>query len=57
MIQNGSNIHQVCQKIHKDFVTNFKHAKVKGKSAKFDWQLVGVDHIVHDKDIIEIGLR
>ena len=57
VVKVNSDLREVCQKIHKDFVDKFRYAKIKGKSAKFEWQQVGFDHIVQDKDIIEIILR
>jgi len=57
VVQKGDNIRNVCLKIHKDFIAKFKYAKIKGKSAKFDWQMVGFEHIIEDKDIIEIHLK
>ncbi|MEC8339392.1 MAG: TGS domain-containing protein [Nanoarchaeota archaeon] len=48
---------RVCERIHKDMVDKFKYAKIKGTSAKFDWQRVGLDHKVEHNDIIEIYAR
>ncbi len=47
-------IRAVCLGIHKDFLENFNYAKVWGTGAKFDGQTVGLDHIVHDSDVVEI---
>ena len=57
VVEQGDTIAKVCEKIHKDLLLKFKYAKVKGKSVKFDWQRVGLEHIVQDKDIIEIYAR
>lgn len=57
VVRAGDNIEKVVTKIHKDLLLKFKYAKIKGKSAKFDWQRVGLEHIVKDKDIIEIYAR
>lgn len=57
VLEQGDNVQRVCEKIHKDFLTKFRYAKVKGKSAKFEWQRVGLDHIVEDKDIVEIYVK
>ena len=56
-IKKGSTLEDVCKNIHKDFLKKFKFAKIKGTSVKFDWQRVGISHIVEDKDIIEITLQ
>ena len=57
VIKQGESIYRICERIHKDMLIKFKYAKVKGPSAKFDWQRVGLDHIVQDTDIIEIYAR
>lgn len=57
VLRVGDNVEKVCEKIHKDMLQKFKYAKVKGKSAKFEWQRIGLDHVVEDGDIIEIYAR
>ncbi len=57
VVDRGDTIEDVCNKIHKDVLAKFKYAKIKGKSAKFDWQRVGLEHVVEDKDIVEIYAR
>ncbi len=48
-----STVRDVARDIHKDFLKNFKFARVWG-SAKFPGAQVGLDHVVKDKDIIEL---
>jgi small GTP-binding protein len=50
-------IKEVCAKLHKDFISKFKFARIWGKSAKFDGQKVMMKHVVQDGDILEIHLR
>ncbi|MFW5705066.1 MAG: OBG GTPase family GTP-binding protein [Nanoarchaeota archaeon] len=57
VVNKNDTIQNVCEKIHADFVKKFKYAKIKGKSAKFDWQRVGLEHMVEDKDVVEIYAR
>tara|TARA_B100000315_G_C14584339_1_gene592101 strand:+ start:2530 stop:3657 length:1128 start_codon:yes stop_codon:yes gene_type:complete len=48
----------LCLKLHKDFVDKFKFAKIWGKSAKFDGQMiVKLDYVLQDKDIVELRMR
>ncbi len=54
LVSRGDTIREVCLKIHKDILTKFKYARIKGESVKFEWQRVGLEHVVSDKDIIEI---
>lgn len=57
VVMRGDTVESIGCRIHKDMLKKFKYAKVKGKSAKFDWQRVGLEHVVEDGDIIEIYAR
>ncbi|MEC7098058.1 MAG: TGS domain-containing protein, partial [Candidatus Thermoplasmatota archaeon] len=35
----------------------FRYAKVKGPRAKFDWQRVGLDHLLKDGDLLTIVVK
>ncbi|MBR9677305.1 GTP-binding protein [Candidatus Woesearchaeota archaeon] len=52
-----STIKDVCNKLHKDFLTKFKFSKVWGKSAKFEGQRLMLKHRLIDGDVLEIHLR
>jgi len=51
----NSTLEELAAKVHKDFVQNFKTARVWGIDV-FDGQLVGRDHILNDGDIVELHL-
>ncbi|MCA9478595.1 MAG: GTP-binding protein [Nanoarchaeota archaeon] len=51
------SVGDVCKKLHKDFVSKFKFARVWGKSAKFEGQKVMLKHHLKEGDILEIHLR
>ena len=54
----GAKLKDVCDKLHRDFVSKFKFARLWGTSVKFDGQKVlNIEHEVKDKDIIEIHLK
>ena len=53
----GSTVEDVTRKVHKDFVKNFKYAKIFGDSAKFKWQTVGKYHKLKDDDIVELHMK
>lgn len=54
----GCTLRDICRKLHKDFITKFKFAKLWGKSAKFPGQMFRkLDKMVQDKDVVEIHLR
>lgn len=50
-------VEDVCNKLHKDFKTKFKFARVWGPSAKFDGQKVMTKHHLKDGAVLEIHLR
>ncbi len=54
ILRRGATVEDVCRKIHKDLIHNFKYAKVWGKSVKFNGQRVGLDHKLEDGDIITV---
>lgn len=49
----GSTVMDLATHIHKDVAANFKHARVWGDGV-FPGQQVHHDHVLHDKDAIEI---
>ncbi len=57
VIRSGETLRSVAEQLHKDFIKKFRFARVWGKSAKFDGQKVGLDHVLSDKDIVEIHLK
>ncbi len=57
ILKKGSTVLDVAKSIHKKFVENFLYAKIWGPSAKYPGERVGLDHILHDGDIVEIHIR
>jgi hypothetical protein len=57
VFQYSPTVEEVASKIRKEYVKNFQKAKVKGPSAKFPWQDVGLNHLLEDGDILEIYLK
>jgi hypothetical protein len=53
-IPSGSTILDLASFIHKDFLFHLKYARVWG-SAKFDGQRVEKNHILRDRDIVELN--
>jgi len=54
IVKRGSTVGDVCDRIHKGIREKFRYAIVRGRSAKFDGQSVGIDHILEDGDILTI---
>lgn len=58
IMRRGCSIRTVCDKLHRDFVSKFKFARIWGKSSKFPGQkLLSLDHKLIDKDILEVHMR
>jgi len=57
IMQRGDTIRRVCEKLHKDFVKNFKFARVTGPSSRFAGQKLMIDHVLKDTDILELHIR
>ena len=51
------SVGDLCNKLHKDFVSKFRFARVWGPSAKFPGQKVMTKHRLKDGDVLEIHLR
>jgi len=54
-IPSGSTILELASFIHKDFIFNLKYARIWG-SAKFDGQRVEKNHVLKDRDIVELHI-
>ena len=57
IVKDDSTVEQICNRLHRDFVRKFRFARVKGPSAKFDWQRVGLDHRLKDGDLLTILVK
>ena len=58
IMRKGNTLRDMCIKLHKDFVSKFRFARIFGKSARFDGMPVRrLDHVLQDKDIVEIRLN
>ena len=54
----NSTLRDMCNKLHKDFSTKFKFARVWGKSTRFPGQkILKLDHKIEDNDVIEIHVK
>lgn len=57
ILRRGSTVGSACDKIHSDLRRNFRYAQVWGKSAKFNGQKVGLEHVLEDEDALTIATR
>ncbi|MGQ0537242.1 MAG: OBG GTPase family GTP-binding protein [Methanobacteriota archaeon] len=53
----GSTIGTVCDMLHRDMRRKFRYAIVSGPSAKFPNQIVGLEHVLQDKDVLTLVTR
>ncbi|MBS7622155.1 GTP-binding protein [Candidatus Bathyarchaeota archaeon] len=54
ILRAGSTVSDACAKIHRKLCNEAKYALVSGTSVKFSPQRVGMDHVIHDGDIVTI---
>jgi len=57
VLKENSTVKDVAKTVHKDFIKNFRYAKIWGPSAKFKGekgQIVGLNHVLADGDIVEV---
>ncbi len=55
ILKRGSTVETFASKVHKDFLMNFKSARIWGKDV-FDGQQVGRNHLLNDGDVVELHL-
>jgi ribosome-interacting GTPase 1 len=55
VLPSGSKILDVASLVHKDFAVSFRFARIWGTGV-FDGQFVEKDHVVKDKDVVELHL-
>ena len=46
----------MAEQVHKDFIKRFKYARIWGTSVKHPGSQVGIDHRLHDEDIVELHM-
>ncbi|MFB3043473.1 MAG: OBG GTPase family GTP-binding protein [Nitrososphaerales archaeon] len=54
IVQHGSTVLDVCDKVHRNLRKGFRYGFVWGKSVKFNGQRVGMDHTLLDGDVLTI---
>ncbi|MCD6455458.1 MAG: GTP-binding protein [Methanophagales archaeon] len=57
VMKTDSTVADVCSTIHRDFVTNFRYARIWGKSVKYGGQRVGLSHVLTDGDVLSVVVR
>ncbi len=57
ILPRHATLRDICNKLHRDFVQKFKFARVWGRSSKFPGQRLMLNHVLQDKDIVELHIR
>lgn len=57
ILKQGSKVSDVAEKILKGLSKKIKIAKITGPSAKFIEQTVGLDHVLKDRDVVELKIK
>lgn len=56
VVERGCTLEEFAGHVHRDFYEQLKSARVWGGSADHDGQMVGRDHVLEDKDIVELRI-
>ncbi len=56
-LKKDSVIKDLAEHVHKDFIKQFKFARVWGKSSKHEAQRCGLNHKLQDNDIVELHIK
>jgi len=56
IVKKGSTVRDICNKLHRDFAKKFRFVRVWGPSARFPGQKLSLNHVLKDKDIVEIHI-
>ena len=57
IVMEGTNIGDICDRLHRDFRRKFRYAQVWGPSAKHPGQRLGMEHVLADEDILTIIIQ
>ncbi|CAH8639242.1 unnamed protein product [Heterobilharzia americana] len=54
ILRNGATVEHICHSIHRSLASQCKCALVWGTSVKFNPQHVGLNHVLHHHDVVQI---
>jgi uncharacterized protein len=54
IVKNGSNVLDICNKLHRRMKEDLRYAQIWGRSVKFGGQKVGITHRLMDEDVITL---
>ena len=53
VLKHGATVHDLAMQVHKDIAARLKYARLWG-SARFDGQQVDREHVLNDRDVVEL---
>lgn len=57
ILRSGATLRSMCERLHKDFITQFKYARIWSKHSKVPGQrIINLGHKLHDEDIVELHI-
>ena len=54
VVRAGTTLRELARSIHTDFAEKYRYSRIWGPTSKFAGERVGPDHVLGDKDIVEI---
>lgn len=54
IFRKGSTIGDVCNHVHGELAKDFSFARIWGPTARFPGQKVGLNHVLRDRDVVEL---
>ena len=57
IVKNGSNVVDICNKLHRRMKEDLRYAQIWGRSVKFGGQKVGGTHRLMDEDVLTLVTR
>jgi len=57
IVKRGYTLRDLCSRLHQDFINKFKFARIWGKSAKFEGQIIrNLEHKLEDEDVVQLHI-
>jgi len=57
VLRRGATVAELARQIHSDLFRDFKYAKIWGPSVRFNGEKVGINHVLMDRDAVEIHIK
>jgi ribosome-interacting GTPase 1 len=54
VVRSGTTVRELARSIHSDLADKYRYSRLWGPTSKFAGERVGPDHVLGDRDIVEI---